>query len=60
MMISVYIYVIYKGVYVYHENKGIRCLYCHDAMVSGEFSSEKGGAILYKILSFQNDSKTHL
>ena len=23
------------------ENEGITCLYCHDAMVSGEFSSGK-------------------
>ena len=26
---------------VYDENKGITCLYCHDAMISGEFLSGK-------------------
>ena len=30
-----------RDVFVYNENEGITCLYCHDAMVFGEFSSGK-------------------
>ena len=30
-----------RYVFVYDENQSITCLYCHDAMVSGEFSSGK-------------------
>ena len=30
-----------RDVFVYDENEGIKCIYCHDTMVSGEFSSGK-------------------
>ena len=30
-----------RDVFVYDENEGITCLFCRDAMVSGEFSSGK-------------------
>ena len=30
-----------RDVFVYNENEGIKCIYCHATMVSGEFLSGK-------------------
>ena len=50
-------------VFVYDENKSFRCLYCHDDMVSGEFSSGKKWCNDVWKLDFLKrhlKSKTHL
>ena len=42
-----------RDVFVYDENEGtITCLYCHDAMVSGEVQVAKSDAIMYGSLTF--------
>ena len=53
-----------RDVFVYDENEGtITCLYCHDAMVSGEFSSGKkwcNNVWKLDFLKWHLKSKTHL
>ena len=52
-----------RDVFVYDENEGIKCVYCHDTMVSGEFSSGKKGCNDVWKLDFLKrhlKSKTHL
>ena len=52
-----------RDIFVYDENEGITCLYCHNAMVFGEFSSEKKWCTdLWKLdfLKRHLKSKTHL